>query len=394
MYTTESPAPSPATSPRGRRHRAAPNGDVAAPRSRARRQTGGGPIRRAVRAALATAGCAFLLLAAGCDFGHDEGVGEVIQVRVPRGASFSAIADSLADRGIIERPWLFRLYARFSDADRSVKPGTYGFRRGTGWDRILTDLHEGNFLTVRITIPEGWELRRIAARIAAANGLDPDSTLLYLSDPELAARFGVPGPTLEGYLYPATYTIPLGTPLDTIIELMIGQYRKVWTPERRARADSLKLSEREVVTLASIVEKEAKVRDEMPLISAVYHNRLRIGYPLQADPTVQYALGEHQSRLLYAHIDQVADNPYNTYRHRGLPPGPIASPSTAAIEATLYPADVPFLYFVARPDGSHIFTRSLAEHNRARATVRQGLQAPRGTAPAAPTKQPPVQESR
>lgn len=404
MYRIEYPASAAATYDLGHRRRAGAAHDAAAgqhhPASPSHRTGAPGPrsdstIRRAIRAAMATLGCAFLLLATGCDFGNHEGEGDVIQVRVPRGASFSAITDSLATRGIITQPRLFRLYARFSGADRSIKPGTYGFRHGTGWDRILTDLHRGNILTMRITIPEGWELRRIAARLAAANELDPDSTLRYLSDPELATRLDVPGPTLEGYLYPATYTIPLGTPLDTIIELMVGQYKKVWTPERRARADSMKLSEREVVTLASIVEKEARVRDEMPLISAVYHNRLRIGYPLQADPTVQYALGEHQTRLLYAHIDQVADNPYNTYRHRGLPPGPIASPSTAAIEATLFPADVPFLYFVARPDGSHIFTRSLAEHNRARAMLRRERQAAGKTPPATvPTTQRPVQESR
>lgn len=401
MYTNEHPAFTPTTGHYDHRHEVGTTRDAAVSenhparhRSRASNRRPGNVIHRAVRAAIATLGCALLLLAAGCDFGNHEGAGDVIRVHVPRGATFSAIADSLSERGIIERPRLFRLYARFIGADRAIKPGIYGFRQGDGWDRILTDLDQGNFLTVRITIPEGWELRRIAARIAAVNELDPDSTLHYLTDPELATRFGVPGPTLEGYLYPATYTIPLGTPLDQIVELMVGQYRKVWTPERRARADSMKLSEREVITLASIVEKEARVRDEMPVIAAVFHNRLRIGYRLDADPTVQYALGEHQSRLLYAHIDQVADNPYNTYRHHGLPPGPIASPSTAAIVATLYPADVPYLYFVARPDGSHIFTRTLAEHNRARQLVRRGLHGQGVAAPAAPLTQRSGQESR
>jgi UPF0755 protein len=131
------------------------------------------------------------------------------------------------------------------------------------------------------------------------------------------------------------------------------------------------MSEREVVTLAAIVEKEAKVAAEMPAIAAVYHNRLRIGMALQADPTVQYALGVHRSRLLYAAIDSVADNPYNTYRHPGLPPGPIASPSRRAIEAVLYPAEGRYLYFVARPDGSHVFTSSLDEHNRAKAAAQR-----------------------
>lgn len=348
-------------------------------------------MSRTTRALLLVA-CAALLGATGCVFGEHEGEGPIVHVRVPRGSAFSTVTDSLEAQGVIGSPTLFRAYARVTGADRSIKPGTYGFRKGMGWDRILADLHKGRVLTQRITIPEGWELRRIAPRLAAATGLSPDSVLAILADPEMPARFGVPGPTLEGYIYPATYDIPLDTPLETILTVMIGEYRKIWTPQRRARADSLKLSEREVIALASIVEKEARIRDEMPTIAAVYHNRLRIGYPLQADPTVQYALGEHQTRLLYAHIDSVASNPYNTYRHRGIPPGPIASPSAAAVDATLYPADVPYLYFVARPDGSHIFTRSLVEHNRARETVRQlqrerqaaAARAARTTSPDAP----------
>jgi UPF0755 protein len=330
-------------------------------------------INRA-RTALTTAGLALFGLT-GCVFGERDGDGPVVQVHVPQGAAFGTVMDSLAAYEVVRSPRLFRAYARVTGADRAIKPGVYGFRRGMGWDRILADLHQGRILTHRITIPEGWELRKIAPRLAAATGASPDSVLLFLADGATASRFGVPGPTLEGYIYPATYTLPLGMPLEGIVGVMVGQYRKIWTPARRARADSLKLSERDVVTLASIVEKEARVRDEMATISAVYHNRLRIGYPLQADPTVQYALGVHQTRLLYAHIDSVADNPYNTYRRRGLPPGPIASPSTAAVDATLYPADVPFLYFVARPDGSHIFTRSLVEHNRARAMLRREREA-------------------
>jgi UPF0755 protein len=152
-------------------------------------------------------------------------------------------------------------------------------------------------------------------------------------------------------------------------QAMVGRYRQVWTEARRARAAAIGMDEREVVTLASIVEKDARSWGERDTISAVYHNRLRIGMALQADPTVQYALGTHQTRLLYEHIDSVADHPYNTYSRRGLPPGPIASPSEGAIDAALNPAAVDFLYFVARPNGSHIFTRSLAEHNLARRQV-------------------------
>ncbi len=307
------------------------------------------------------------LVAAGCG----RGDGDVQRVRVPAGASFSEVTDSLAGKGIIHAPTLFRVYARVTGTDRNIKPGTYGFRKGTGWKRVLDDLRAGRVMTVKLVIPEGWDLRRIAPRVALLTGLPADSVLAALADTARVSQYGVPGPTLEGYLYPATYIFPLDAPLDTVLERLTAEYAARWTPARQARADSLGMSEREVVTLASIVEKEAKVRDEMPLIAAVYHNRLRIGYPLQADPTVQYALGEHQARLLYSHIDSVADDPYNTYRHPGLPPGPIGSPSERGLDATLYPADVKFLYFVARHDGRHVFSRSLDEHNRAKAEIRR-----------------------
>ena len=312
---------------------------------------------------------AAVVLLGGC--GQGAGEGEPVQVIVPRGASFGQVADSLVAREIVEQGTLFGLYARIKGKTGSIKPGGYAFRRGQDWDRILDDLEAGRTTTVRLVIPEAWDLMRIGPRLAELTGLDPDSVLEVLADSGTARRLDVPGPTLEGYLYPATYSFPTGVPLDTVLGTLVATYLRLWTPGRRARADSLGLSEREVVTLASIVEKEARQLDEMPTISAVYHNRLRIGMPLQADPTVQYALGEHQNRLLYSHIDSVADNPYNTYRNRGLPPGPIGSPSERGIEATLYPANVKYLYFVARPDGSHVFTRTLAEHNRAKAASRR-----------------------
>jgi len=315
---------------------------------------------------------AALILLLGCSAcGSGDGEGDPIRVTVPNGASFSAVTDTLSSRDIIGTAPLFKLYARMKRATSSVKPGTYAFKKGASWSRILADLQGGKVLTARIVIPEAWDLRGIAPRIAEATGLNADSILNVMADTATASRLGVPGPTLEGYLYPATYTFPLQAPLDTMLAQMAQTYRRVWTAARRARADSMGLSEREVVTLASIIEKEARRREEMPMISAVYHNRLRRGYRLEADPTVQYALGTHQQRLLYAHIDSVADNPYNTYRIVGLPPGPIGSPSEMGIDAALNPADADFFFFVARADGSHVFTRTLDEHNRAKAAVRR-----------------------
>jgi UPF0755 protein len=294
---------------------------------------------------------------------------ETVRLTIPSGSGFGAVTDSLEAKGLVRWTPLFRLYARLNGAERQVKPGVYEVPGNIAWSELLETLVSGDVMQMTITVPEGWMLAQIAPRIAAATESDADSLLSALLDPESSERYGAPGPTLEGYLYPATYTFPLGATADQVVRTMVARHQQVWTDARTARADSLELTPREVVTLASIVEKEARVWGERDTIAAVYHNRLRIGMPLQADPTVQYALGVHQSRLLYAHIDSVADHPYNTYRVRGLPPGPIASPSTGAIDATLNPASVDFLYFVARPNGTHVFTRSLAEHNAARQLV-------------------------
>jgi UPF0755 protein len=225
-------------------------------------------------------------------------------------------------------------------------------------------------LTVALTIPEGFTLEQIAGRLAGWTEMTTQDIEVRLSTAD-ASAWDVPGPGLEGYLFPDTYRFAPGVDLESIVRVMVDRYRAVWTNPWRARADSIGLSEREVTTLASIVQAEARHEREMPMISGVYHNRLRNGYLLQADPTVQYALKERRSRLLYADIDSVADHPYNTYEQPGLPPGPIGAPGEAALEAALYPADVDYLYFVARPDGTHIFTRDLDEHNQARVQARR-----------------------
>ena len=318
-----------------------------------------------------TAAAAALTLVLGACGGMSEGEGDKIRVEVPRGASMSQVADSLAAHDIVDGAFAFRLYARFKGKAGSIKAGTYEFRRGAGWDRLLDDLANGRVVNDRLVIPEGWDIRRIAPGLADIAGVPEDSVQTMLFDTSMPGRFGVPGPTLEGYLFPATYTFPVNAPLDSLVARIVARYRDVWTPERRARADSMGMSEREVITLASIVEAEARRPEELRTISAVYHNRLRRNYPLQADPTVQYALGERQARLLYAHIDSSAENPYNTYRRPGLPPGPIGSPGEAAIDAALDPDTVSYFFFVARPDGSHVFTRTFAEHQRAVAQSRR-----------------------
>jgi len=240
-----------------------------------------------------------------------------------------------------------------------------------GWGEILDRIAAGEVVTFPLTVPEGFTLRELAPRVAEATDVDPDSVIRMATDSTFVAAMGVPGPTLEGYLFPDTYRFAEGLAPADLLGEMVARYREYWTAERRATLDSLPLTEREIVTLASIVEEEARLPEERPIIAGVYTNRLRVGMLLQADPTVQYALGEPKPRLLFADIDRVADDPYNTYTHAGLPPGPIASPGEAALDAALHPADVPFLYFVARPDGSHEFTRTNREHVNAANRIRR-----------------------
>ena len=292
--------------------------------------------------------------------------GAPIRVIVPKGATFKAAADSMHKAGLVGSSFLFKLYARAKQTDRNIKPGTYLIKRGTPWSEILSALHGGHGLVNTITIPEGFTIARIAPMLAQALSVPVDSVNAAVRDTAIIRRVNSPGPTLEGYLFPDTYAFPDGTrSRDAVLE-MVKRFEREWKPEWDARLPGISLNRHQAVTLASIVEREAKVASERPVIAGVYLNRLRMKMLLQADPTVQYARGKHATRLLLKDLE--VDSPYNTYKYAGLPPGPIASPGGASLVATLYPADVPFLYFVAAPDGHHEFRKTLAEHE---AAVRQ-----------------------
>ena len=302
----------------------------------------------------------------------DPASSDPVRVVIPSGTSFRAAADSLEHAGLIRSSRLFRLYAKLSGRDRALKAGTYELSPGAGWGELLEDLTEGRGLVASITIPEGFAVSDIVALVARRLEIPVDSVQAAVRDSALRQRLAVPTETLEGYLFPETYTFPVGTPARVAVTEMVSQFEQRWKPEWNARLTALGMTRHELVTLASIVEKEARVADERPVIAAVYRNRLRVGMPLQADPTVQYAIGDHVERVLYKHLE--IDSPYNTYRNPGLPPGPIASPGAASLEASLFPADVPFLYFVARPDGRHEFRTTFAEHTRAIAEIRREQQ--------------------
>ena len=284
-------------------------------------------------------------------------------VLIPPGANMRVAAESLAAHRVVRVPRLFRLYASFRGSDRRIKAGTYLLDRRASWRSVLESLVEGRGIVVSVTIPEGWELRTIVLAIAQATSLAPDALAAAVRDTALIRELGIPTPTLEGYLFPETYLLPVSATAPAVVRTMVQQFQKRWKPEWNDRLARLSMTRHQVMTLASIIEKEARVAEERPIISAVYHNRLRRRMPLQADPTVLYALGRHAARVLYKDLE--VDSRYNTYRYPGLPPGPIASPGSASVQAALFPADVPFLYFVAHPDGHHEFRRTLREHTEA-----------------------------
>ena len=296
--------------------------------------------------------------------------GDFSTVKVHTGMHFDALVDTLVSKKIVESPALLRLYARVTGDDRRIQAGEYSLQQYSHWKDALRALTEGSVVIFDLTIPEGLMLQEIAEKISNHVTLSAEDIYSQISEPSLHETWSLPGPGLEGYLFPDTYRFPKGVVLEVVLETMIEEYKSIWTPDRFARLDDLNMTEGELMTLASIIQAEARIEEEMPRISSVYHNRLRLGYLLQADPTVIYALGSRRSRLLFAAIDSVADNPYNTYTQRGLPPGPIAAAGRLAIDAALYPSEDSYLYFVAHPDGQHIFSNTLQEHNRAVQEVR------------------------
>ncbi len=325
--------------------------------------------------------------------------GEPVRVLVPSGASFRDAADSLGAVGLIRTPRLFAWYARLQGRDRTIRAGTYELRPGTPWSALIDALHTGRGVVASVTIPEGWMLRQMLPLLARALDIPRDSLEAAIRDSTLRARVGTPTETLEGYLFPDTYTFPLGTTARQVVAAMVARFERAWRPEWDARLASLGRTRHEVVTLASIVEREVRLAEERPVVAAVYWNRLRIGMPLQADPTVIYALGRSVSRVLYADLE--IRSPYNTYRNAGLPPGPIAAPGTAALDATVHPAQVPYRYFVAHPNGHHEFRTTYREHldairevrARARADSVRRAQASPPSDPAAGTAPPPTPAS-
>ncbi len=281
---------------------------------------------------------------------------------LPAGASFAKVAGILADGGVIASRGKFELLARMRGDATRIKAGTYAFQEPATPGQVLDRLVAGDVMRLQFTIPEGFTLAEIAARLEAEKFIRASDFLALTRAPAFLRELGVAAPSLEGYLFPETYTVVAGSSPRNLIETMVRQFRSRVDAKLVAAANKQGLSLHQLVTLASIIQKEAGTVAEMPLISAVFHNRLQQGIPLQADPTVIYGIEDFDGNLTGGHL--ATATPYNTYRMRGLPPTPIASPGEQALRAAAQPADVDYLYFVARGDGTHVFSTTLKEHNR------------------------------
>jgi len=290
--------------------------------------------------------------------------GDEKQVVIPKGSTFHEVIDLLNEEGLLRSPTRFYLLARIAGVAGRVKAGEYALSTSMMPPVILHKLVTGDVVKYRVTIPEGYSIRQIAVRLAEAgiiNGQDEFLQAAFSAD--LASRMGVGGASVEGYLFPDTYLFSKGITPEEVIKTMVGRFRRVYGTDFHRRAEELGMTDREVVTLASIIEKETGVADERPLISAVFHNRLKRGIPLCSDPTVIYGIKDFDGNLRKRDMERWT--PYNTYLIRGLPPGPIANPGRSSLIAALSPAAVNYLYFVSRNDGSHHFSATLREHNEA-----------------------------
>jgi UPF0755 protein len=304
-----------------------------------------------------------------------SGSGATVAIDIPVGSKPRQMIELLAKNQVIDDADLFYRWVRYyKRAAGKFKAGELAFRDTMTPNEVLAVLLEGIPITHKITIPEGLRIDEIAQLFQAAGLADAAEFENMAHDSTFVHNHGLPGNDLEGFLFPETYQFQKHTPLATILETMIGQYHKVFTLGLRERAAELGWSELQAITLASIVEKETGAPQERSLIAGVFYNRLNRGWPLQTDPTVIYAVrlsrGSFNGTITKA--DLTLDHPYNTYRHKGLPPGPICNPGAEAIHAALYSENTPYLFFVSKNNGTHQFCLNLACHNRAVVEYQRG----------------------
>lgn len=296
------------------------------------------------------------------------------QLQITDGMSARAIGTHLEAAGIIRSARWFELRARWRGVAARLEAGNYSLDGARSTGRILDDLLEAPLELVRVTIPEGRTRQQTAALLAAAGLADSSRFVATTEREDLIGELGITASTLEGYLFPETYLFPVTATEEQIVRHMVAQFFEVFTDSYFSRLSAIDMSLHQAVTLASIVELEAVAATERPLIAAIFLRRLGFNRRLESCATVEFALGEHKTHL--TNEDLKVKSPYNTYRHRGLPPGPIGNPGAASLHATLYPVqDTNYLYFVARGDGTHIFSATNAQHEVAKREIRRKARA-------------------
>jgi UPF0755 protein len=280
---------------------------------------------------------------------------------VEEGLSLKQVATSLEEKGIIKNKTFFLLWARLRGYGKSIKSGEYSLSPAMAPVKIFDILTRGIIITHPVTFPEGFSAEQIGETLARNINVDKSEFLSLVHNSVILKKYGISGESLEGYLYPDTYQFSRVQSPESIIEVMTGRFNEVISPLRK-RIGETGMTLENVVTLASIVEKETGRADERPLIAGVFSNRIKKGMRLDSDPTVIYGIKDFNGNLTRDDLHRYT--PYNTYVIKGLPPGPICNPGIESIRAVLYPADTDYLYFVAKNDGTHYFSRSLEEHNR------------------------------
>jgi UPF0755 protein len=299
-----------------------------------------------------------------------------VYVVIEEGDNMGKITERLKEKDLIENGKWFLILSKVLGKDRHIQAGRYNFEKGATLYSIFRKLVKGEVTYVDVVIPEGLTLKEIAGILKRELDIDSMQFVKVCTDSQFAKNLDIPASNLEGYLFPNTYKLSWGMKPAKFAQTMVNEFKKTFDSSLVERAREINLSMHDVVTLASMVEAEAKDGKEREIISAVYHNRLKLGMLLQCDPTVIYALHlthpeEFTSAPPILLKDLEIDSPYNTYKYAGLPPGPICNPGRASILAALYPASVDYLYFVAKGDGTHVFSSTLDEHNRAKNGIKQ-----------------------
>lgn len=283
--------------------------------------------------------------------------------QVLSGESLTSLADRLEQQGIIADFKYFKLLALLRGDDKKLKAGEYALSASMTPNQVLDVLVDGRTYLHHLTIPEGFTLKQIAQEVNRNELGQADEFIALATDPEFVSVLGIQAQSLEGYLFPDTYFFPKGTSTETLIIKMVERFKEQFTDQWHDRAKELNRSIHEIVTLASIIEKETGAEFERPLIASVFHNRLKKNMRLESDPTVIYGIADFDGNIKRKHLRELT--PYNTYRIKGLPPGPIANPGREAIKAALYPAETDYLFFVSKKDNTHHFSKTIQEHQKA-----------------------------